>query len=87
MATVLVLGGVAVGATQFGGDAEAQGAWEMQTWEKVPGRDGLLLNVNALPADPDRFFDDWIRTLPSNCDVGPVVALGDDIGVTYRCPG
>jgi hypothetical protein len=76
---VLVLGGVVISATQFGDDSVAQGTWQLQ----------LLLDSTLHreedPSMPELYIDDWVRTLPDNCDF---VQLDVPVGyaLAYRCP-
>jgi hypothetical protein len=79
MAAVLVLGSVAIGATQFAGGTEAQGTWQYKSFEIT----GNPTNDGEYPVDPGLFLDDWVRSLPENCDI---VVENSILTYFYRCP-
>lgn len=87
VAAVLVVTGVIAGTTYFASGTEAQGTWQVKTWKGFALPDGAGINAEGAAANPEQNFDDWIRTLPSNCDLGPIYAIGSETAATYRCPG
>jgi hypothetical protein len=77
---MLLLGGGAFTLPWNSEDARAQSSekWRTQIFEDA------LLHVTS-PGDPDRFLNDWIETLPAECDLGTIEGERGDILVYYRC--
>jgi hypothetical protein len=85
-----VMAGIAVGA--FGAYAwdgrvsSAEGTWR---WAEYSG-DLLTRPHETEPTpDPEAYFDDFLATLPSSCDVQTISGTGFEGGsfvVLYRCP-
>ena len=77
LAMALVSGGVLVGATQFRGDAKAQGTWQTKSFLSFEfgGYDD--------PALADAYLDGWAKALPDDCDV---VFVPGTTSLIYRCP-
>lgn len=82
LAGALLLGGGVFALQTFGGDAGAQSGatWQTKGWSPEIGLG--MYNMDRYSPDPEAFVDDWIRTLPAECDL---VAL-DDYQLAYRCP-
>lgn len=78
----LLLSGGVFALQAFGNDAQAQSGatWQTKGWspEIGPG----MYNMDRHSPNPDQFVDDWVRTLPAECDL---VTL-DDYQLAYRCP-
>ena len=66
----------------FGDDVEAQSGATLQTkgWTFEIGLG--MYNMDRYNPNPDQFVDDWVRTLPAECDL---VTLGE-YQLAYRCP-
>jgi hypothetical protein len=79
LATVLIFSGIVVGATQFAGGTEAQGNLQFELFDQSSYNNG------AMDPDPDRFLDDWLKTLPTDCDIVPIQV--SPILIAFRCPG
>lgn len=82
-ANALVLGAV-VWATLDRRQATAQDSitWQVMIWPGAP-----QVNGGREPADPWRYYDDFIRALPSRgCDLGPLYATENVTIQPYRCP-
>lgn len=77
MATILVISGVAIGVTHFGANAEAQGTWQVKLLEES------TVNAGYEAADPDKYVDDWVATIPISCDIVSTTAKNFFL---YRCP-
>lgn len=77
----VLLGGSLFTLQAWSSNAQAQdepATWQVQYWSDV------AINNGDLTPDPDRYIDDWVRALPSECDIVP---MGDVRNVLfYRCP-
>lgn len=83
LAAVLVLsGGFLVSQQNYGigapARAETQNTWHSELF------DTSSINNGAMAPDTDRFVDDWIGVLPSNCDIVPIQS--QPLVIAYRCP-
>lgn len=86
LASVLVVTGVVAGATYFAGDTEAQGTWQVKVWDGDFGPGMVHINATGAAADPESYFDDFVKTLPDNCELGPIYENEFDLALPYRCP-
>ena len=82
LAGALLLGGSVFALQSFGDDVEAQSGATLQTkgWTFEIGLG--MYNMDRYNPNPDQFVDDWVRTLPAECDL---VTLGE-YQLAYRCP-
>jgi len=76
----LLLGGGSFTLPGSGDDARAQSE---ERWRTRIFQDALL-NVGPT-GNPDRFLNDWIETLPAECDFGTIEGGRGDLLVYYRC--
>jgi len=84
----LLLGGgsFALPWSEDGAQAQDDRMWQSKSWRGEVGPGGVHINSRGDPADPERFFDDWVETLPVECDLGPIFETGFDVTIAYRCP-
>lgn len=78
----LLCGAVIVGALTVhdrAAPARAAGQWQSKYFG-----DKYILNGGSVKTDPKRYIDDFIMTLPSDCDI--VFQPAADRIVYYRCP-
>ena len=82
LAGALLLGGSVFALQSFGDDVEAQSGatWQTKGWTFEIGLG--MYNMDRYNPNPDQFVDDWVRTLPAECDL---VTLGE-YQLAYRCP-
>lgn len=84
----LVLGGGSFALPVIGDDAKAQGAatWQSKAWHGEIGPGEVEINYGQSAPDPEAFLNDWVETLPAECDLGPIFQTRFDTAVMYRCP-
>ena len=74
----LIAASLWLGVGQVIHGSEAEGTWQQELF------DSRSYNGGALPSNPDRFIDDWLATLPANCDIVPLQDA--PVIIAYNCP-
>lgn len=72
------------------GGASAAGTWQMKQFFPP------IAHSESEPADPERYFTDWIATMPASCSISPAYVFNPSssdglpdlklIHVYYACP-
>lgn len=82
--------GIAVGALGAyawdGRASSAEGTWQ---WAEYSGALLTRPQKTETTPDPESYFDDFLATLPSSCDVQTIRGTGfqgHSLVILYRCP-
>jgi hypothetical protein len=76
LAIMLLMGGLFVVSTQLADHTRAQETWQVKLFEESS------INNGFESPKPEKYVDDWVRTLPTKCDI---VATSARNVYFYRC--